>query len=375
MANKRPKPEEIVSKLRQVEVLMGQGMSRLDAIRQIGVVEQTYYRWRKKYGGMGVDQLKELKRLQKENERLRRAVSDLTLDKLILTEANKGKLLSPARRRACIDHVRSQLKVSERRACRVLGQHRSTQRRVPQGRADEDRLVADMIELTRQYGRYGYRRIAALLREAGWSVSDGRIERLWRREGLKVPAKQPKKGRLWLNDGSCVRLRPEYRNHVWSYDFVHCRTDDGKAFRTLNILDEYSRECLAIRVERKLNSTDVIDALTDLFILRGAPSFIRSDNGPEFVAQAVRDWIAAVGAKTAYIEPGSPWENGYCESFNGRFRDELLNGEIFYSLREAQILIEQWRKHYNTKRPHSALGYRPPAPETIIPMDYRPMMH
>ncbi|WP_170526389.1 IS3 family transposase [Ruegeria arenilitoris] len=375
MANKRPKPEEIVSKLRQVEVLMGQGMSRLDAIRQIGVVEQTYYRWRKKYGGMGVDQLKELKRLQKENERLRRAVSDLTLDKLILTEANKGKLLSPARRRACINHVRNQLNVSERRACRVLGQHRSTQRRVPQGRADEDRLVADMIELTRQYGRYGYCRIAALLREAGWSVSDGRIERLWRREGLKVPVKQPKKGRLWMNDGSCVRLRPEHRNHVWSYDFVHCRTDDGKAFRTLNILDEHSRECLAIRVQRKLNSVDVIDALTDLFILRGAPRFIRSDNGPEFVAQAVRDWIAAVGAKTAYIEPGSPWENGYCESFNGRFRDELLNGEIFYSLREAQILIEQWRRHYNTKRPHSALGYRPPAPETIIPMDHKPTMH
>ncbi|MFG6554478.1 IS3 family transposase [Sulfitobacter sp. 1A16808] len=375
MANKRPKPEEIVSKLRQVEVLMGQGMPRLDAIRQIGVVEQTYYRWRKQYGGMGVDQLKELKRLQKENERLRRAVSDLTLDKLILREAAKGKLLSPARRRACIDHVRSQFKVSERRTCRVLGQHRSTQRHAPRGRADEDRLVADMIELARQYGRYGYRRIAALLREAGWSVSDGRVERLWRREGLKVPAKQPKKGRLWLNDGSCVRLRPEYRNHVWSYDFVHCRTDDGKAFRTLNILDEHSRECLAIKVKRKLNSTDVIDVLTDLFILRGTPVFIRSDNGPEFVAQAVRGWIAAVGAKTAYIEPGSPWENGYCESFNGRMRDELLNGEIFYSLREAQILIEQWRKHYNTKRPHSALGYRPPAPETIIPMDHRPIMH
>ena len=176
-------------------------------------------------------------------------------------------------------------------------------------------------------------------------------------------------------DGSCVRLRPEYRNHVWSYDFVHCRTDDGKVFRTLNILDEFSRECLAIKVDRKLNSTNVIDALTDLFIMRGSPAFIRSDNGPEFIAQAVREWIAAVGAKTAYIEPGSPWENGYCESFNGRFRDELLNGEIFYSLREAQIIIEEWRKHYNTKRPHSALGYRPPAPETIIPLDQRPIMH
>ena len=170
---------------------------------------------------------------------------------------------------------------------------------MPKERADEDQLVADMIELARQFGRYGYRRIAALLRDSGWSVSDGRVERLWRREGLKVPQKQPKRGRLWMNNGSCVRLRPEYRNHVWSYDFVHCRTDDGKAFRTLNILDEHSRECLAIRVKRKLNSSDVIDALTDLFILQGAPSFIRSDNGPEFVAQAVRDWITAVGAKTA----------------------------------------------------------------------------
>ncbi len=271
--------------------------------------------------------------------------------------------------------MRDRLGVSERRACRVLGQHRSTQRHAPRTREDEAGLVADMIELARQYGRYGYRRIAALLRDAGWSVSDGRIERLWRREGLKVPMKQPKKGRLWLNDGSCVRLRPEHRDHVWSYDFVHCRTDDGRAFRTLNILDEFSRECLAIRVKRKLNSLDVIDVLSDLFILRGIPAYIRSDNGPEFVAQAVRDWIAAVGAKTAFIEPGSPWENGYCESFNGRLRDELLNGEIFYSLREAQIIIEAWRRHYNTRRPHSALGYRPPAPESIVQMDQTPVMN
>jgi transposase InsO family protein len=232
-----------------------------------------------------------------------------------------------------------------------------------------------MIALARQYGRYGYRRIAALLREAGWSVSDGRVERLWRREGLKVPMKQPKKGRLWLNDGSCVRLRPEHRDHVWSYDFVHCRTEDGRAFRLLNILDEFTRECLAIRVRRKLNSMDVIDVLTDLFILRGVPRFIRSDNGPEFVAERVQNWITAVGARTAFIEPGSPWENGYCESFNGRLRDEFLNGEIFYSLREAQILIEQWRRHYNTVRPHSALAYRPPAPEVITSIDRAPAMH
>ena len=187
--------------------------------------------------------------------------------------------------------------------------------------------------------------------------------------------KQPKRGRLWLNDGSCVRLRPERRDHVWSYDFVHCRTDDGRAFRTLNVLDEFTRECLAIRVNRKLCSTDVIDLLTDLFIQRGVPTYIRSDNGPEFVARSVRDWIAAVGAKPAFIERGSPWENGYCESFNARFRDELLNGEIFYTVREARIIIEQWRRHYNTARPHSALGYRPPAPQAVVQMDRTMPMH
>ena len=209
------------------------------------------------------------------------------------------------------------------------GSTRSIQRRIPRGRDDEDRLVADMIELARQYGRYGYRRIATLLRDAGWQVNDKRIERLWRREGLKVPGKQPKRGRLWLNDGSCVRLRAERADHVWSYDFVHHRTYDGRALRMLNVLDEFTRESLAIRVRRKLSSIDVIDVLTDLFILRGIPTWIRSDNGPEFVAEAVRQWIAAVGARTAFIEPGSPWENGYIESFNARLRDELLNGEIF----------------------------------------------
>ena len=236
---------------------------------------------------------------------------------------------------------------------------------MPRGRADEEALTADIVALASQYGRYGYRRIMALLRNAGWAVNVKRVERIWRREGLKVPAKQPKKGRLWLADGSCVRLRPERPNHVWSYDFVESRTHDGRKLRMLNLIDEFSRECLAIRVSRKLNSTDVIDVLADQFILRGVPAHIRSDNGPEFIATAVRHWIAAVGAKTAYIEPGSPWENGYCESFNSKLRDELLNGEIFYSLREAEIVIESWRYHHNTKRPHSSLGYRPPAPEVV----------
>jgi putative transposase len=264
--------------------------------------------------------------------------------------------------------VRSTLKLSERRVCRVLGQHRSTQRRVPRGRDDEERLTADIIALARQYGRYGYRKIAELLRSTvGWVINDKRVERIWRREGLKVPQKQPKKGRLWLGDGSCIRLRAERPNHVWSYDFVEDRTHDGRKYRMLNVVDEFTHECLAIRVNRKLKAVDVVDVLSDLFILRGVPSHIRSDNGAEFVAKAVQEWITAVGARTAYIAPGSPWENGFIESFNARLRDELLDGEIFYSLKEAQVVIESWRRHYNTVRPHGSLGYRPPAPEVFVP--------
>ena len=206
-----------------------------------------------------------------------------------------------------IEHVRRDLQISERRACAALGQHPSTQRKVPQGRGDEAALTADIVELARQYGRYGYRKIAELLRTtAGWVVNDKRVERIWRQEGLKVPAKQPKRGRLWLADGSCIRLRPEYRDHVWSYDFVEYRTHDGRKYRMLNVIDEYTHECLAIRVARRLRSRDVIDVLSDLFILRGIPGHVRSDNGPEFIAEAVQQWIATVGAKTAYIAPGSP---------------------------------------------------------------------
>ncbi|QND52680.1 IS3 family transposase (plasmid) [Phyllobacterium sp. 628] len=366
MPSKRHKPEEIVMKLRQVDVLSSQGKSMAEAIRSIGVTEVTYYRWRAEYGGLKGDQVKRLKELEAENARLRRAVSDLTLDKMILAEAAKGKLLSPARRRACVEHVVEEFDVSERRACRVLGQHRSTQRKLLKTPDDEAALTADIIALALQYGRYGYRRITAMLHRAGWVVNVKRVERIWRREGLKVPHRQPKRTRLWLNESSCIRLRPEYPNHVWSYDFVEARTHNGRKIRMLNVIDEFTRECIAIRVDRKLKATDVIDVLSDLFILRGIPGHIRSDNGPEFIAKALREWIAAVGAKTAYIMPGSPWENGYCESFNSKLRDELLNGEIFYTLKEAQIVIENWRRHYNTIRPHSSLGYRSPAPVAIV---------
>ncbi len=249
----------------------------------------------------------------------------------------------------------------------MLGQARATQRYKPLPPCDEKRLTEEIIELASKHGRYGYRRITALLNnERGWKVNHKRVERTWRREELKVPKKQPKRSRLWLNDGSCVRLRPEHKDHVWSYDFMIDRTANGRAFKILNIIDEYTRECLAILVSRKIRNQDVIDLLFQLFILRGIPEHMRSDNGPEFTAEAVRKWLNRVGVKTLFIEPGSPWENGYIESFNGKLRDELLNREIFMTLGEAMVLIEQWRREYNQVRPHSSLRYRPPAPETIL---------
>jgi putative transposase len=263
--------------------------------------------------------------------------------------------------------VRSQLDVSERRACSVVGQPRATQRRHLKTPDDEAALTAAIVRLATRYGRYGYRRIREMRVAEGWRVNVKRVYRIWRREGLKVPMKQPKRGRLWLNDGSCVRLRPERPNHVWSYDFVQDRTQDGRAFRMLVVLDEFTRRCLAIVVARRLRSDDVLQCLTDLFVTHGPPEHIRSDNGPEFVAINVRAWLGRIGVRTLYIEPGSPWENGYCESLNSKLRDELLNGEIFTTLREAQVLIENWRRHYNAVRPHSSIGYRPPAPEAILP--------
>jgi putative transposase len=264
-----------------------------------------------------------------------------------------------------VARICDQLCVSERRACKVLRQARSTQRRRAKVRDDEDALTQGIVRLASCYGRYGYRRITALLHREGWKVNHKRVERIWRQTGLKVPQKQPKKGRLWLNDGSCVRLRSAYRDHVWSYDFVHDRTRDGRGIRMMTLIDEYTRECLAIRVERNLNSENVLEVLDDLFIRRGVPENIRSDNGSEFTAEVVRSWLKTLQVKPLYIEPGSPWENGYIESFHGKLRDELLNGELFDTLLEAKVLIEQWRRDYNQVRPHSALGYRPPAPEAF----------
>ncbi len=214
----------------------------------------------------------------------------------------------------------------------MVGQSRATQRYVPTIRADEDALTKAIVSLAQEYGRYGYRRVTAVLKHQGWAVGKDRVQRIWRREGLKVPQKQPKRGRLWLNDGSCIRLRPTHPQHI--------------------------------RVGRCVRGPEVIETLSDAMLIHGIPEHIRSDNGPEMTSKRVRNWLQQIGVQTLFIEPGSPWENGYNESFNGKLRDECLNAEIFYSLKEAQIIIEQWRRHYNTKRPHSSLGYRPPAPET-----------
>jgi transposase InsO family protein len=224
-----------------------------------------------------------------------------------------------------------------------------------------------VIELASEYGRYGYRQITNLLNMEGFDVGKDRVFTIWSREGLKVPQKQPKRRRLWLTDGSCIRLRPEHKNHVWSYDFVSEQTHDGRKFKILNIIDEFTRECLVTHVARRIRAQDVIFILADLFLQRGCPKFIRSDNGPEFIAKHLVKWMKGLEVQPLYIQPGSPWENGYIESFNGKMRYELLNGEIFYSLLEAKIIIEKWRNHYNTKRPHSSLGGVPPAPETFQP--------
>lgn len=260
----------------------------------------------------------------------------------------------------------AELKVSERRACQTIGQLRSVYRYLEKPDPEQEKLRGRVIAVASEYSRYGYRQVTNILNLEGYAVGKDRVYRIWREEGLKVPQKAPKRARLWNAKGSLIRLRPERRHHVWSYDFVADRTHDGRPYKILNIIDEFSRECLASHVAWRIRSQDVIFILADLFLKHGCPEHIRSDNGPEFIADKLKTWLKDLQVKPLYIEPGSPWENGYCESFNGKMRYELLDGEIFYSLLEARIIIDKWRRHYNTKRPHSSLGGRPPAPETLM---------
>ena len=266
---------------------------------------------------------------------------------------------------------------SERLACELVGLSRAAYRYMPLPKDDEEPLRAEVIRMASTYGRYGYRFIAGMMRNSGWGqATTAKVARIWRQEGLKIPQKQAPRGRLWFNDGSCMRLRATAPNHVWSYDFVFIRDAYGGKIRMLTMIDEYTRKCLTIHCARRIGSVQVIEQLANAMMIHGIPQYIRSDNGPEFIAKELRSWLSGIGVKTAYIEPGSPWENGFCESFNGTFRDNLLDGEIFYNLKEAQIIVGEWVKHYNHVRPHSALGYRPPAPQTQVPklLQNQPML-
>jgi putative transposase len=269
--------------------------------------------------------------------------------------------VSPARKRAAVEHLQEQFDASERRACEVVNQPRSTQRYAGRITDDEGRLVARMLELVRQRPRFGYRRIAALLRSEGWRVNVKRIYRLWRREGLKVPRKTRKRRGLGSSANACHVRRAEHQDHVWTWDFVFDRTASGTTLKWLSIVDEHTRECLALKVGRSITSEDVIDTLAELFAMRGVPRSVRSDNGPEFIALAIQGWFEKTGVASLYIEPGAPWENGYAESFHSRLRDEFLSQHEFADLREARLLTAAWREDYNHCRPHSSLGYQTPA--------------
>lgn len=270
-------------------------------------------------------------------------------------------MTSPARRREAAKQAQTTVEVSERRACRVIGQPRSTQRYEPRLVDDEAALIQRMHERVRHHPRFGYRRIWALLRDEGWRVNRKRVYRLWRKEGFKVPRRTRKKRRLGHSSNGILRQRPQHKDHVWAWDFIHDRDERNRPLKWLSLVDEYTRECLALEVERSMTATEVINILAQVILIRGAPKFIRCDNGPEFIAAAMRQYLEAAKIGTLYIEPGSPWENGYAESFHGRLRDELLNTESFADLVEAKALGAAWQNEYNHRRPHSSLGYQTPA--------------
>ena len=366
MARKRYTAEPIIGTRREAEVALGQGESVPTVARRLGVAEPTDDRGRREYGGLRVDQAKRLQELERENSRREAAGRRPGAGQRDAAGRRRGKLLRPATRRRATSHRTDQDAVSERRACRVTGQARATQRYTPRPATDASALIARIVAWATRFGRSGSRRITALLRQEGWRVNPTRVERLWRQEGWRVPAKQPQRGRLWLAEGSLMRRRAERPRHVWSDDFVFDRTAEGRPLRILAIVDEYTRACLRLDVARRLRSDDVLARLAPRFVARGPPTSLRSDNGPECTATAVRDWLHRVGVTTLLIAPGSPWENGAVESFHGTRRDECLNRERFDTLLEAQVLIEGWRREYNQIRPQRP---RLPSPRPRNPGD------
>ena len=253
------------------------------------------------------------------------------------------------------------MEVSERRACKVIGQPRMTQRYKTKQPNKDKALTAEIKKLANRHKRYGYRMITAKLRQDNWPVNHKRVQRIWQKEGLQVPYRRKFKKAKGSSDNSCSVKKAEYPNHVWTYDFMSDQMENGNRLKLLTVLDEFTRESLVIKVDRSIRAKDVISVLEYLLLVRRAPKFIRSDNGPEFIANAIRKWLKQKHVETLYIEPGSPWENGYIESFNGKLRDEILNREVFYSAKEAEVIVEDWRLDYNNHRPHSSLGYMTPA--------------
>ena len=267
--------------------------------------------------------------------------------------------------RGAVIQARQKLGTSERRTCQVLGIARSTLRYEVRAK-DEDDLRLALIRLAKQYGRYGYRKVGQLLRIEGWCTNHKKVERIWREEGLQLPKRHKRRKRLYHHDASVIRLRPHSPNHIWSIDFVHDKLSNHRPYKMLTVIDEYTREALSVTVANAMGSSEVLEALYPLLLKRGKPEYLRSDNGPEFSSEPFKDWLTKVGIKPIRIYPGSPWENGYNERFNGTLRREVLNAEWFGTTRQAQTVINQWLKQYNQIRPHQSLRMRPPAPETIL---------
>ncbi|MGB3285705.1 MULTISPECIES: IS3 family transposase [Mycolicibacter] len=351
---RRHTPDQIIRKLAEGNKLLGTGQELSEVCRHLEITESTWHRWVAQYGGMKASDAKRLKELEAENARLKKLVANQALDIDMLKEIFGGKLLTPNRKRSAVAMLRERFGVSQRRACSVVGIHRSTMRLTPRAITDEEaELRAWLRKFSTDRPRWGWRRAAVMARKAGWTVNNKRVRRLWREEGLRVPQRRKKKRLTGIGTaiGAMSPIRP---NVIWAMDFQFDTTADGRTLKMLNVIDEFTREALAIHVDRAINADGVVDVLDRLALMHGAPHYVRFDNGPEFIAHAVNDWCRFNGTGSLFIDPGSPWQNAWIESFNGRLRDELLNSWRFDSLREAQVIIEDWRIDYNANRPHSA---------------------
>ncbi|AYO50666.1 IS3 family transposase [Micrococcus luteus] len=359
-SRKRHTPEQVVRKLGQADRMLADGQDVAAVCRELGVSEQTYYRWRNQYGGLKADDAKRLKELEKQNATLKRLLAEAELEKAALKELAGGKLLSPDRRRAAVDHLKGKLRVSERMACRLVGLSRSAYRRPLKGDtvADPDRALREWLRAwAKDHPRYGYRRAYHDARAEGWVVNHKKIQRLWRDEGLRVPQRRRRKR---VGSSTVDAPTADAPNVVWAVDFQFDADEHGRPIKICSIVDEHTRECIGGLVERSITADRLTAHLEDLVAARGAPAVLRSDNGPEFISEAVADW-AGTRTGLSYIPPGSPWRNGYVESFNSRIRDECLNINSFYSLLHAQVIIGDWKDEYNHHRRHSSLGYLTPA--------------